>query len=88
MFSMGIGVEPKLTATSMTMSNNMLKLSSTSGVEREKNISLRLGFDFVSDKLLTSYSSATVSGFHRLPYSACSFDTGHPMNTKGTIIQV
>ncbi len=25
---------------------------------------------FLSDKLLTSYSSATVSDFHRLPYSA------------------
>ncbi len=59
MFPMGMGVEPKLTATSMTRSNNKLKLSSTSGVEREKNFSLCLDFDFVVGVASFMFSSET-----------------------------
>jgi hypothetical protein len=59
MLLMGIGVEPKLTATSMAMSNNTLKLSSTSGVGKRGSFSLYLGSGLVVGVATFIFSSET-----------------------------
>jgi hypothetical protein len=59
MFPIGIGVEPKLTAMSITMSNNTLKLSSTSGVGKRCCFSRYLGSGPVVGVASFMFSSET-----------------------------